>query len=286
MSAAPPVVSPLIEVSEASYRYPGGVLALDRVSLEVCSADVIGIAGSNGAGKSTLARLLNGLLRPTSGVVLVDGRDTRGVPVHDLARTVGLVFQRPGSQLFARTVAEELAFGPRNLGLSTDEIAERVAAAADRFGLNDILVASPFSLPSPIRRLVAIASVVTMRPRVLVLDEPTTGEDHLTTDRVADLVAGLREEGVGVVCVTHDMRLIAAAATHMVAMAGGRVRAAGEPRAVFGDTAALAAAGLLAPQVTRLAAAVPGAAPGRTILTVPELVGALGGAPPGDEAAP
>ncbi len=267
--------APIVVVDRVRYRYPGGVVALDDVSLTVAPGEVVGIAGTNGAGKSTLVRLLDGLLLPTTGTVTIDGRDTRRVPVHELARTVGLVFQHPRSQLFARTVAEELAFGPRNLGLAPDRVGERVALAAGRLGIEGVLHASPLSLPGPVRRLVAIASVLAMEPRVLVLDEPTTGQDHPTVDRVADLIGSVAADGVAVVCVAHDMRLLAGAASRLVTMASGRIVADGSPREVFADPAALDAAGLEAPQVVRLARALPGTAAGPPLLTVPELVRAL-----------
>jgi energy-coupling factor transporter ATP-binding protein EcfA2 len=279
---------PVVVVRGAGYRYPGGVTALDGISLEVGAGDVVGIAGSNGAGKTTMARLLNGLLRPTTGTVTVNGADTRLIPVHELARTVGLVFQHPRTQLFARTVAEELAFGPTNLGLPAEEVAERVAQAADRFELGDVLARSSFELSGPRRRLVAIASVLAMRPRVLVLDEPTAGQDHRTAAFLAGLIGSLRDEGVGIVCVSHDMRLVASVATRLVALAAGRVVGDGSPRDVFADTVALAAAGLEAPQVTRLADAVPGLGGRRTVLTVSELLADLAslGRPPGMGRAP
>jgi energy-coupling factor transport system ATP-binding protein len=275
----------IVVVDRVGFRYPGGVPALDDVSLRVGPRDVVGIAGANGAGKTTLARLLDGLLLPTSGRVTVDGRDTRHVPVHELARTVGLVFQHPRTQLFARTVADELAFGPRNLGLAAREVDERVAGAAARLGIEAELAAAPLALPGPLRRLVAIASVVAMAPRVLVLDEPTTGQDHRTSDRVAELVAGLAGDGVGVVCVSHDMRFLAGSASRLVALADGRVVADGSPRDVFADAAALDAAGLAAPQVTRLALALPGFVARSLPLTVPEMIGALvpGPSATGDE---
>jgi energy-coupling factor transport system ATP-binding protein len=266
------VPGPVVVVREAGFRYPGGVVALDGISLEVGAGDVVGIAGSNGAGKTTLARLLNGLLRPTSGMVTVDGADTRRVPVHQLARTVGLVFQHPRTQLFARTVAEELAFGPRNLGLTAGEVEERVAQVADRFDLGGVLARSPFELPGPRRRLVAIASVLAMRPQVLVLDEPTAGQDHRTAGFLADTIGSLQTEGVGIVCVSHDMRLLASVATRLVALAAGRVVADGLPREVFSDAAGLAAAGLGPPQVTRLAQALPRLAGRPPVLTVAELL--------------
>ncbi len=273
--------APIVSVRDVGFRYPSGILALDGVSLDIATGTVVGIAGSNGAGKSTLARLLNGLLKPTSGTVVVDGRDTRRHDVRDLAGTVGVVFQHPRSQLFARTVADELAFGPRNLGLAPEAVDARVAATARRFGLDGTLATSPFALPAPLRRLVTIAAVVTMEPRVLVLDEPTTGQDHQTSALVVDLVGGLRDDGVAIVCISHDMRFLAAVSTRLVTMAAGRVVVDGTPSEVFAQASALAAAGLVAPQVTRLGAGLPARFGLPVVLTVDGLVAALRAGSPG-----
>ena len=269
--------NPVVAIREASYRYPGGVLALDGISMEIAPGEVVGIAGANGAGKSTLARLINGLLRPTAGSVTVAGLDTRRHEVHELAQIVGLVFQHPRAQLFARTVAEELAFGPRNLGLTPAEVEARVARVAMRLGLDDVLGTSPFGLPAPRRRHVAIASVITMDPRVLVLDEPTTGQDQRMTAVVAEIVHSLRAEGVAVVCISHDMRLLAAVADRMVLMAAGRIVTIGRPRAVFADAGALEATGLVAPQVTRLGLALSQRRGRPAVFGVDELVRELAG---------
>ncbi len=269
--------NPVVAIREASYRYPGGVLALDGISMEIAPGEVVGIAGANGAGKSTLARLINGLLRPAAGSVTVAGLDTRRHEVHELAQIVGLVFQHPRAQLFARTVAEELAFGPRNLGLAPGEVEARVARVAMRLGLDDVLGSSPFELPAPRRRHVAIASVITMEPRVLVLDEPTTGQDQRMTAVVSAIVRSLRAEGVAVVCIAHDMRLLAAVADRMVLMAAGRIVTTGPSRDVFADAGALEATGLVAPQVTRLGLALPQRRGRAAVLGVDELVRELAG---------
>jgi energy-coupling factor transporter ATP-binding protein EcfA2 len=274
---------PVVAARGVSYRYPSGPVALDDVSLELMTGEVVAVAGRNGAGKSTIARLVAGLLVPDAGSVMVAGVDTRGLAVADVARTVGLVFQHSRSQLFARTVAAELAFGPRNLGLPPEAVDARVARAAGRLELDDILAQSPFELPAPRRRLVAIAAVLSMEPQALVLDEPTTGQDAATAARIVDLVRDLRSGGTAILIVTHDMPLVASVADRLVAMAGGRVVAEGPPRRVFGDGAALEVAGLVAPQVSRLGLALPGGAERTVALTVEELAGALRRRPPAPE---
>ena len=161
---------------------------------------------------------------------MVDGLDAARHPVRELATHVGYVFQDPGHQLFARTVAAELAFGPRNLGLSSAEVSERVADAAGRLGLEDVLERHPRQLGPGLRKRVAIASVVAMRPPILILDEPTTGQDHRTAASIARLVGELRDGGATVLCISHDMPLLAEVADRLVVLAGGKIAAYGPPR--------------------------------------------------------
>ncbi len=267
----------IVAIDDLRFAYPGGVTALDGVSLEVVRGTTLGIVGQNGSGKTTLAKHLNGLLRPTSGRVVVAGLDTTRHPVRELARHVGYVFQNPGHQLFARTVAEELAFGPRNLGVAVDEIDERVASVAETLQLTDLLPVHPYRLPLPMRKLVTIASVLTMRPSVLVLDEPTTGQDQRTTRRITELIDAVRAGGTTVVCVTHDMSLLAPVSDRVVVLHDGRIAADGTPRAILSDRALMAATRLRPPQVTELSLAMPGRGDRPGALSVAELADELRG---------
>ena len=191
MTADRPAVLALRDVS---FRYAAGApWAVDRCTLDVPAGLVVGIAGANGSGKSTLARLMQGLLRPASGTVTIDGLDTARTPVRRLAAHAGYVAQNPNHQLFASTVAAELAFGPRNLGLPAAEVEDRVADAARRLGLEDVLDRHPYHLGRARRKLVTIASVLAMRTPVLVLDEPTTAQDHRTSDVIGRLIRELRD---------------------------------------------------------------------------------------------
>jgi energy-coupling factor transport system ATP-binding protein len=191
------------------------------------------------------------------------------------------VFQNPNHQLFARSVAEELAFGPRNLGLAPSDVEIRVAEAAEALGLSDVLAAHPYHLSFPIRKLVSIASVVTMRPSILVLDEPTTGQDDRTIDAIARAIAGLSEGGTTIVCVSHDMQFVARVADRILVMRQGRVVADGTVREVFADIATLAATGLEPPQITRLSLALPRLPGSPPALTTAELIEAILGRPVG-----
>lgn len=244
----------IVALRGVSFRYGGSApLVLDGLDLEVLRGEVVGIAGRNGSGKTTLARLVNGLLRPTAGTVVVDGLDTAHNPVRRMAGHAAYAFQNPNHQLFARTVAAELAFGPRNLGIAETEVAQRVADAASRLGLEDVLGRHPYHLERGARKLVAIAAVVTMRTPVLVLDEPTTGQDRRTATMVRRLISNLAADGTTVVCLTHDMRLVADVADRLLVLDGGRVVADAPPRAAFADRAAMDRASLVPPQITRLA---------------------------------
>jgi energy-coupling factor transporter ATP-binding protein EcfA2 len=269
MSADPIAV---IEDIRFSYGRREGVLALDGVSLELERGSVLGLIGGNGSGKTTLARHLNGLLRPSTGRVMVEGLDTARHDVRVLARHVGYVFQNPSHQLFARTVAEELAFGPRNLECSPEEVDGRVGAAAETLGLTDVLQAHPRRLPFPLRKLVAIAAVLTMRPSLLVLDEATIGQDDRMARRIADLIHELRDGGTTVVCATHDLALVAGVADRLVVLRDGRVVADDTPRTVLSDRALMAATGLTPPQITQLSLSMPDRVGRPAALSIDELV--------------
>jgi energy-coupling factor transport system ATP-binding protein len=266
---------PAIAIEGLRHVYPdGAVVALDDVSLAVERGSVVGLVGQNGSGKTTLAKHLNGLLRPTAGRVVVNGLDTSRHRVQELARHVGFAFQNPNHQLFARTVADELAYGPRNLGIPSGEVEARVASVAANVGLSS-LSAHPYRLPFPIRKLVTIAAVLTMRPSILVLDEPTTGLDHRTSRRIFELIRTARDEGTTVVCVSHDMGLVAEIAHRVVVLDAGRIAADGETRAVLSDGSLLAAIRLRPPQIAELSLAVPARAGRPAALTVAELVAEL-----------
>jgi energy-coupling factor transport system ATP-binding protein len=262
-----------VAVRDVRYVYPaGGIVALDGLSLEFAPGTTSAIVGQNGSGKTTLTKLLNGLLQPTAGAVFIDGRATTGRPVQDLAHDVGYVFQNPNHQLFARSVAEELAFGPRNLGLDPDDVASRVAIAAEAFGLTAVLDAHPYHLGFPLRKLVSIASVVAMRSSILVLDEPTTGQDRRTIDAIARAIQSLATSGVTLVCVTHDMAFVAAVADRVVVLRDGRLVTDGTPRQVFADERTISTARLLPPQIARLSMAMPGRGQLPPALSVAELI--------------
>ncbi|MEQ7007063.1 ABC transporter ATP-binding protein [Actinopolymorpha sp. B17G11] len=263
-------------VDNVSYVYPtGGVVALTGINLRIGPGEIVGLVGQNGSGKTTLTKLFNGLLKPTSGRVVVHGIDTARKSVQEMATHVGYVFQNPNHQLFARTVQQELEFGPRNLGLTVDEIAGRVAQAVEFFGLSEVLDVHPYRLSFPLRKLVGIASISAMRPPMLVLDEPSTGQDHRTTRMINTLLRRLGEQGTTLVCVSHDMPLLADVVERVVVMRDTEIIADASPREIFADNALMARTNLHAPQATRVGLRTVARDGGPVPLTPEELAAAV-----------
>ena len=223
-------------LEQVSYRYPqGGVLALDEIGLRVAAGERVALIGQNGSGKTTLVRHLNGLLRPSAGRVLHDGADVAHRSVASLARSVGLVFQDPDRQIFAGTVGAEVEFGPRNLGLRGAELRRSVDAALAAVGLEAELKTNPYDLGASRRKLLALASVQAMRTPVLVLDEPTTGQDLRGVAVVRRLIDDAHGAGRTVIVISHDMGFVAAAADRVIVLRAGKVLLDGPPAAVFAE---------------------------------------------------
>jgi energy-coupling factor transporter ATP-binding protein EcfA2 len=244
-----------IEVDGLVHRYPGGVEAVRGVSLAIPSGQAVAILGQNGSGKTTLVKHLNGLLRPDAGEVRLDGRSTAGERVDQLATIVGFVFQNPDDQLFERSVEREVAFGPRNLGFPADRIAALVEASLDAVGLTAERSTNPYDLDLSRRKLVALASVLAMDPDILVLDEPTTGQDPEGVARIGVVVRSWRVAGRTAIAITHDMEFAATTFDRVVVMRRGEVVADGTPDTVLvADRAELlATTGLTPPPAARIA---------------------------------
>src|SRR5918998_4703903 len=226
-----------LELRDVRHVYAPGtpfeVEALRGVSVVVEPNEVLGIIGGTGSGKSTLVQHMNLLLVPTGGEVLVDGVDARSLEKSELRRRVGLVFQFPESALFAPTVEEDVAFAPRQLGLDEEEVRERVLESLQALGAENLAARSPFALSGGEKRRAAIAGVIAMRPEILVLDEPTSGLDPATRQDLLALILNLRESGVSVVLVSHDLDEVAETADRVCALHKGRIRAIGTPADVF-----------------------------------------------------
>ena len=254
-----------IEVRHLTHTYSAGsalsTVALNDVSFTVREGEFIGIVGHTGSGKTTLVQHLNGLLKPTSGQVLIDGEDLNGEKVNRraLRQRIGLVFQYPEYQLFEETVAKDIAFGPKNQGLSAEEIDRRVRHAMESVHLDYEKYAekSPFELSGGQMRRVAIAGVLAMAPKVLILDEPTAGLDPRGRDRILSMLEELREkERTTILMVSHSMEDMARLASRLLVISGGRLVADDTPRAVFARRDLLTSIGLDVPEVSKLCAAL------------------------------
>lgn len=251
-AAAPAPAQPILAVEQVRFSYDAGRAALDGVSLAIAPGEYVALIGQNGSGKTTLAKHLNGLLAPTSGTVRLDGVDVRTLKLGDVARDVGFVFQDPDHQLFCATVEEEVAYGPRHLRLGAADVEARVARALAVCGLEGRRGTDPFLLRKGERQRLAIAAVLATEPRVLILDEPTTGLDHREQGAILALLAGLHRAGRTIVVITHAPWLVAEHATRAVLLAHGRVLLDGGLDQLFRATDALRAASFVLPDATLL----------------------------------
>ena len=241
----------MIEFEKVSASYDGELPILRDVSFRIPDGDFVAFVGTNGAGKSTTMRLVNGLLKPSSGQVLIDGVPTTQLRTSQLAAKVGFLFQNPDRQICCSTVREELLFGLRAQGRADAEAQAKVDAMIERFGFDGD--AEPFLLNRGTRQLLALASIIVMEPPVVVLDEPTTGLDFRECAKVMDVIAELNAHGTTVIMVCHDMEVVADYAKRVIAMTAGQVVADGETFAVLRNRDVLARTHLLPPQVVDVA---------------------------------
>ena len=249
-----------ISIKNVSFYHGKGtpyqIKALDDVSLDIKHGIVTGIIGHTGSGKSTLVELFNGILKPEEGKVLLDGEDIWAKPkeIRGVRFRVGLVMQYPESQLFEETIRQDIAFGPKNMGLSVEEIEIRVKEAARFVGLDEeMLDKSPFDLSGGQKRRAAIAGIIAMRPEVLILDEPAAGLDPAGREAIfSNIIEYKKQTGSTVVIVSHSMEDMARYCDEIAVMSGGKLLMMGSRDEVFSDTEKLVSAGLDIPQITKL----------------------------------
>ncbi len=242
----------MIEVDGVRFSYPSGVEALKGVSLKIADGEFIAIMGQNGAGKTTLVKHFNGLLKPSQGRALVDGIDTTKTSVAKLARNVGFVFQNPDHQLFCETVEEEIAFALRNFGFKEDVIEKRITWALNLLSLSQYRKTSPFMLSGGERKRVALASVLAWDPRILILDEPTIGQDHEQKEKLRQFILQMRTQDKTIIMVTHDVEFVAECNPRVLLMLDGEVIADGEAQEILTDGVTLEKASIVPPQIAQI----------------------------------
>lgn len=241
-----------VQVSDLSYQYNSGQPALQGIDLAIDAGEFVALIGQNGAGKTTLAKHLNGLLKPTSGNVIVDGMNTSQYDTSHLSKTIGYVFQNPDHQIFSASVEKELEFGLKNAGFKGKEVKERVNHILLYTGLERYRNVHPFSLGKGERQMVAVASILVLNPKVLIIDEPTTGSDWVGIQTMMALIRKLHRDGTTIIMISHDMDLVAQYAKRIIVLKDGSITLDGNPQAVFSNEELLLDSAIVPPQLCRL----------------------------------
>ncbi len=242
----------MIEINDIHFSYPNSVEALKGISLKINNGEFIAIMGQNGAGKTTFIKHFNGLLKPASGTVKVDGVETTKTSVAALARNVGFVFQNPDHQLFSETVEEEIAFALKNFGFDKETIEKRITWALNLLSLTQYRKTSPFLLSGGERKRVALASVLAWDPDTLILDEPTIGQDHDQKEKLLQFILQLQTQKKTVVMVTHDVEFVAECNPRVLLMRNGKLVADGIARKILTDQQLLAESSIVLPQIAQV----------------------------------
>lgn len=260
----------MIEADNIHFKYPNGVEALKGVSLRIQDGEFIAIMGQNGAGKTTLVKHFNGLLKPNQGKVTVDGQDTTKTSVAKLSRNVGFVFQNPDHQLFSETVEQEIAFALRNFGFKEDIIEKRITWALNLLGLSQYKKTSPFMLSGGERKRVALASILAWDPKILILDEPTIGQDYEQKEKLRQFILQMKTQTKTIVMVTHDVEFVAECNPRILLMLDGKIIADGEAGKILTDPAICEKASIVPPQIAQIFLNLPELALPRNVIDVYE----------------
>lgn len=239
-------------MKDVSFEYPGGFLAVEHVNMEIRTGENVAIIGQNGAGKTTTVKMMNGLLKPTSGDIMIGKVNTKDRTTAQISRIVGYVFQNPDDQIFHSSVESEVRFGLKLTELSEEEQEKRTQEVLKITGMDMYKDENPFNLPLSVRKFVTIASVLAMDTEVLIFDEPTAGQDIKGNKRLADILEYLHGKGKTVITISHDMEFVAANFERVIVMANKKVIKSGTPQEIFWDFATLDHAMLKQPYVSRI----------------------------------
>lgn len=241
-----------IILKNVNYMYPGGTLAADHLSIRIKSGENIAVIGKNGAGKSTLAKMLNGLLKPREGDVLIGDMNTRDYTTAQISKLAGYVFQNPDEQIFHAAVEKEVAFGPKRMKLKKEEIKRRTEEALKLTHLLEYREENPYNLPLSQRKFVTIAAVLAMEPDIYIFDEPTAGQDMAGNQKLAEILRHLHRKGKTVITITHDMEFVAENCKKIIVMANNKIIRTGSPEEIFWDMEVMKEANLKQPSVSRI----------------------------------
>ncbi len=237
-------------LKDVSFSYPGDFLAVDNINMEIKGGENIAIIGQNGAGKTTTVKMMNGLLKPTNGDVLIGDLNTKDYTTAQISRYVGYVFQNPDDQIFHSTVESEIEFGPKMMKLDDSEIKERVDYALELTNLTEFREENPYNLPLSIRKFVTIAAVVAMDTEILIFDEPTAGQDKIGNERLSKILSTLHSKNKTVITISHDMEFVVNNFINIIVMAKKKVVKIGKPEDIFWDFETLEKANLKQPIVS------------------------------------
>jgi len=242
-----------IEINNASFTYPNGYVALENISVTIKDGERVAIVGQNGAGKTTAVKMMNGLNKPSSGDVIIDGVNTKDKTTATIAKSVGYVFQNPDDQIFNQAVRAEIEYMPRYFKFSEKEIEQRVNYAVELAGIEKFLKINPYDLPFPVRKFVTIAAVIVSKPKYIILDEPTAGQDKHGLEILSKMIDRLQKDGVTVLTITHDMEFAVNNFHRIIAMAHKNIIADGTPQEIFWNDKVLAEARIKKPIIGELA---------------------------------
>jgi energy-coupling factor transport system ATP-binding protein len=262
----------IIQTQDLVHTYPTGVTALKGVNLSIYRNDKISIIGQNGSGKTTIVRHFNGLLKPTSGKVLLYGTDTTQQKVGEMSRKVGYVFQNPSHQMFCTTVKDELEAAPKNFGFTAQETKDAVEEVVELMNIKDVLNVHPLTLDYTTKKIVTIASVLTFKPDVLILDEPTGGLDEAGRVMLTNIIEMMHRNGHTVIMISHDMDYVAENSDRIIVMCEGEIIDDGVPEDIFLNAPVLQRAQLEPPQITQLDLYLENGNQSRAILSVKDFV--------------
>lgn len=262
----------VIKTEKLVHTYPTGVTALREIDLNIYRNDKVSIVGQNGSGKTTIVRHFNGLLRPTSGTVYLNGEDTARQGISQMSRQVGYVFQNPNHQIFCTNVKDELEAAPMNFKFSPEEVKRNTDEVVELMGLKDILNVHPMTLDYTTKKIVTIASVLTFKPDVLIMDEPTGGLDEAGRIMLTKIINMMHDNGHTVIMISHDMDYVAENSDRVVVMCQGQVIDDGKPEQIFTSVEVLKRAQIEPPQITQLDLYLKGGSANGAVLNVEEFV--------------